>query len=126
MRGWGGAIGRLSIALALIVQIVAPVRASVAMATVATDPLVDIVICGQDLQVLDRRTGHDPAAARRAIACALCHLVTGDGFAPPPSPPLLPTAVESRPVAAWIARVAPVAVARLLDHIRGRAPPVVS
>ncbi len=127
MRNWGTAIGRLLIALALIVQIVAPVASSLAMVTAATDPLVDIVVCGEDLAVLDRQGKIDPALLHHGDACALCQLVTGGGFAAPPAAASLaaPPAFVAR-AADWVRRVEPIVATRLLDHIRGRAPPTFS
>lgn len=119
-------IGRLLITLALIVQIVAPVASSVAMVTAATDPFVGIVVCGEDLAVLDRQNGHAPLLAHRGDACALCQLVAGDGFALPPPAPIVADAPDAILATDWARRVEPVVAARLLDHIRGRAPPAFS
>jgi hypothetical protein len=117
-------IARFLIALALIVQIIAPVGSSVAMVIAATDPLVDIIVCAHDFAVVDRQGKSDPAAAHHGDACGLCQLVAGGGFAPPPEAPIVilasAVAVDE---ADWARRVEPVAAARLLDHIRGRAPP---
>lgn len=126
MRKPGTIIARLFFALALIVQIVAPVRSSVAMVTAATDPLIGIVVCGEDLAILDRQNGSDPLLAHRGDACSLCQLVAGDGFAPPPPTPVAADPVVVTRAIAWRLDVEPIAVARLLDHIRGRAPPVFS
>jgi hypothetical protein len=121
-----GSLGRLLVTLALIVQIVAPVRASVAMVTIAADPLVEIVICGADQDAVDRRAGHDPIAAKRGITCGLCHLASDGGFAPLPTPPAVVVRDEAVALAVWGVRVEAVVTARLLDHIRGRAPPIFS
>lgn len=126
MRGFGGSIGRFLFTLALIVQIVAPVRASVAMVTVATDPLIEIVVCGADQQVLDRRSGHDPIAANRGAACALCQIVAASGFAPPPPAPIVTIEIAIHPASTWVARVEPIVASRHLDRIRARAPPIIS
>ncbi|MDK9697730.1 MAG: DUF2946 family protein [Siculibacillus sp.] len=126
LRGWGSFVGRLLISLALVVQIVAPVRASVAMATIATDPLVDIVICGHDLQILDRQAGHDPIAADKGLACGLCQLVVEGAFAPPPPPPLLAPTTPVHIAAIWPVPAEPTLPSGRLDHIRGRAPPAFS
>lgn len=117
-------IGRILIALALIVQIVAPVASNAAVLRMAFDPLVDIIVCEQDQTALDRREGSDKILSHRGDACGLCQLATAGGYAPPPTPtPLvLPAAVATR--AEWHARVEAVVGPRLLDHIRGRAPPI--
>lgn len=126
MRNFATIIGRLLITLALIVQVVAPVGSSVAMVTAATDPFVDIVVCGEDLAILDRQSSHAPLLAHRGDACALCQLVAGDGFAPPPTTPTVADSRETTLAADWAQRIEPVVATRLLDHIRGRAPPAFS
>lgn len=120
------AIGRLLIALALIVQIWAPVGSSVAMVTAATDPLAGALVCAEHVGGLTDDRGGDPADAHFGEACALCQLVAGGGFAPPVEPPQLAVPAQYARPAAWTGRIQPVAVARLLDHIRGRAPPALS
>lgn len=119
-------VARLFFALALIVQIIAPVASSVAMVTAATDPLIGIVVCGEDLAILDRQSGDAPLLAHHGDACALCQLVAGDGFAPPPVAPARADTRETTRAADWGRRVEPVVATRLLDHIRGRAPPIFS
>ncbi len=126
MSAVGSTIARILIALALIVQIWAPVGSSVAMVTATTDPFVDIIVCAQDQAALDRQDRPDPLLRHHGDACQLCQFVAGAGFAPPPETPTLQTVDLAQEVADWAIRVEiPVAV-RLLDHIRGRAPPLFS
>lgn len=117
-------IGRVLIALALIVQIFAPVGSNAAVLRMAFDPLVDIIVCAEDQTTLDRREGSDKILAHRGDACGLCQLVAAGGYAPPPMPVVvqLPASVAS--LAEWKVAVEVVVTSRLLDHIRGRAPPV--
>lgn len=126
MRELGTIIGRLLITLALIVQIVAPVGSSVAMVTAATDPLADVVLCITDHAQPGDRSDGDPLASHHRDACALCQLVNGGGFAPPPLSPIVAIDPEIGPATFWSVHVEPIAVARLLDQIRGRAPPAFS
>jgi len=114
------------IALALIVQIWAPVGAAVAMIAAATDPLVDIIVCTGDQEIVDRQNRPDSLAQHHGDACGLCRLVAGAGFAPPPEAPVLRDLDFETRAADWAIRVEVVASARLLDRIRGRAPPVFS
>jgi len=118
-------IGRVLIVLALIVQIVAPVGSNAAVLRMAFDPLVDIIVCAQDQDAFDRREGSDKILARHGDACGLCRLAAPGGYAPPPVPTVvaLPAfAVVAREQ--WRVAVEAVVGPRLLDHIRGRAPPV--
>lgn len=127
MRKPGTTVARLFFALALIVQFIAPVASSVAMVMAATDPLIGIVVCGEDLDLLDQRNGRDPLLAHHGDACSLCQVVQAGGFAPPPSAPSIAAPAHTAAVAAdWAARVEPIVAVRLLDQIRGRAPPAFS
>ncbi|NLH81790.1 MAG: DUF2946 domain-containing protein [Phyllobacteriaceae bacterium] len=116
-------IARVLIALALIVQIVAPVASNAAVLRMAFDPLVDIIVCEQDRDAVDRREGSDKILSHRGNACDLCRLANAGGYAPPPEPIvlLLPAAAVGH--AEWRVSVEAVVGPRLLDHIRGRAPP---
>lgn len=76
-------VARCLVVLALIVQIVAPTAASVAMVTAAADPLAGAWICGHD----EAPSGELPTAD----ACRLCDLVChGAGFAETPTAPVVP------------------------------------
>ncbi|MDK9695688.1 MAG: DUF2946 family protein [Siculibacillus sp.] len=125
LSGSRAIVARLLFALALIVQIVAPVRSSVAMVSAAVDPFAVAFVCGLDHGDPDDATG-DPPGSHSGDACALCQLVQSGGFAPPPPPPSFAPASTLVRAADWSVRVEPVANARLLDRIRGRAPPVFS
>ena len=111
---------------ALIVQIFAPVGSHAAVMRMAFDPLVDIIVCAQVQITLDRRAGSDQTLAHRGDACGLCRLTADGGYAPPPVPIAisLPAAVVRH--ADWRAQVETVVRPRLLDHIRGRAPPILA
>lgn len=109
-------VARLLVALALIVQIVAPVRASVSMVAAATDPLAGYTICGHGAP--------SPADAPNGDACRLCDLVChGAGFASiPPAPQI------SAPFTVVIAVLLPLASSEPLDeptprHRFARGPP---
>lgn len=119
-------IGRLLVALALIVQIIAPVGANAAMMRMTFDPLVDIIVCAQDQVSLDRRNGVDPVVVRHGDACGLCQLVAAGGVAPPPPIDTLITPTPTARIVQWRITVEAVVAPRLLDHIRGRAPPTLS
>lgn len=122
----GSTIARVLIALALIVQIWAPVGSSVAMIRAAVDPLLDSVVCVHDQDGSDSRNRTDPLLQHHGDPCGLCQLVAGAGFAPPPEAPAL-NIPDGRPrLTDWAIRVEFVAAARLLDQIRGRAPPTLS
>jgi hypothetical protein len=80
---------RLLVALALIVQITAPVGANSSMIAAATDPLAAARVCGHDA------TGSD-GGSPIADACRLCDLVChGGGYAavPPGADIVRPAAV---------------------------------
>lgn len=115
-------IARLLWVLALIVQIIAPVHAAVAMATVVTDPLAGMVICSGNGATADR-THPDSAPDHRVEACFMCRLVNGDGFALPPTLPAMAVLVATMRGEAWATGEAPAIRSRLLEQIRGRAPP---
>lgn len=117
------AIGRLLVALALIVQIWAPVGSSAAMIQAAFDPLVGIIVCSHDQEIVDRQTSPDPLLAHHGDACGLCQLVAAGGYAPPPSSAQVVLPTERARRAEWLLAEESVAVTRQLDHIRGRAPP---
>lgn len=110
-------VARLLVALALIVQIVAPARASVAMIAAATDPLLAVSVCGHDLSAPeDLSLGVD--------ACRLCDLVChGAGFAPTPEAPVI-----ARPAPLVVAEVTPSDPARIdtgttIAGFSARGPP---
>lgn len=121
-----GAIGRLLVVLALIVQIVAPVGSTAAMMRVTFDPLVDIVVCSHDQDVVDRRDGAGETARHHGDACGLCQLVAPGGHAPPVQTVTFALPVAEVRHAQWRMAIETVVVPRLLDHIRGRAPPTLS
>jgi hypothetical protein len=81
-------IARLLVALALIVQIAAPVVANASMVAAAADPLAGAWICGHGGDMPDDGSpGED--------ACRLCDLVChGNGFAPIPPVPTVATATD--------------------------------
>lgn len=88
MRDARTIVARFLVALALIVQIVAPVRASVSMVGALVDPLAGVTLCGHDLPSSDRPGDID--------ACRLCDLVChGAGFAAAPPAPevVIPTEI---------------------------------
>lgn len=120
-------LGRFLVTLALIVQILAPVGANAAVMRLAFDPLVDIIVCAQDQDVVDNRLDIDPAILHHGDACGLCQLVAAGGYAPPV---LIPSLVEPASSVArfadWRISVERIVGPRLLEHIRGRAPPFVS
>lgn len=119
-------ITRVLVALALIVQIFAPVGATASVMRVAFDPLVDIITCSQDLEIVDRRDGAARTKAHHEDACELCQLVAPGGLAPAVHVVMpLPPAGSWTP-ARWFVIVETVVKPRLLDHIRGRAPPAFS
>lgn len=83
-------VARLLVVLALIVQIVAPTAASVAMVTAAADPLAGAWICGHGGALSDEE------GTPTADACRLCDLVChGGGYAavPPGADIVRPAAV---------------------------------
>lgn len=116
----------LLIVLALIVQILAPVGSGAASVRLAFDPLVDIIVCAQDQDTVDRRDATNPVALHHGDACGLCRLAAPGGFAPPVEIALAPPPVETARPAAWRIAVEAVALPRLLDRIRARAPPSLS
>jgi hypothetical protein len=109
-------VARLLVALALIVQIVAPAQASVAMVAAATDPLATAWICGQHDGSLD--------GSSTADACRLCDLVChGAGFAEAPAAPTVAVPATRvvdvvRPLAA-----ADLHIGRLAAAFLARGPP---
>lgn len=117
------AVARLLIALALIVQIWAPVGSSVMMVAAATDPLAGEVFCqhDQDGNLLDASTA-DPAS-HALKHCDLCQLAATGGWTP--EAPAVVGLVEEpvARVATWVVRVEIVVDARFLERLRGRAPP---
>jgi len=123
LAGYRKIIGRLLVALALIVQIWAPVGSSVAMIQQAFDPLVGIIVCAHDQEIVDRQTSPDPLLAHHGDACGLCQLVAAGGYAPPPAVVQAVVPAERARRIEWRFTDEPVALARQLDHIRGRAPP---
>jgi hypothetical protein len=116
----------LLIVLALIVQILAPVGSGAASVRLAFDPLVDIIVCAQDQDTVDRRDATNPVALHHGDACGLCRLAAPGGFAPPVEIALAPPPVETARPAAWRIAVEAVVLPRLLDRIRARAPPSLS
>lgn len=124
--GGRGTLGRLLVIVAMIVQIVAPIGSTASMMRLAFDPLVDIIVCAHDQDLVDRRDGADGTARHHGDACELCQLVAPGGHAPPvPAVSLDRPAAEVRHVQ-WRMAVETVIVPRLLDHIRGRGPPSLS
>lgn len=128
MRGSNGPIGRLLVALALIVQIYAPVGSSIAAVAAATDPFAAVSICAHDVDGQASSESDTPGSPILPhAACDFCVLVYGGGFSPPVDEPTQAMVVEHAvAVARWGAEIAPVVTARFLDHLRGRAPPVLS
>ncbi|KPL53534.1 DUF2946 family protein [Prosthecomicrobium hirschii] len=125
MTGARKTIARLLCVLALIVQIIAPTHAVAAMASAAADPLAGAIICAAASDPSDRT---HPASApdHRSEACLFCRLVNGDGFAPPPSIVAFVVPIATMRGAIWAKRDTPTIVSRLLEQIRGRAPPALS
>ena len=118
-------IGRVLIALALIVQIFAPVASNASMIRAAFDPLAGVFLCHVD-QTASAEDGASPVVDHHGFACDFCQLAGAGGYAPPPAPAvvLLPAATAGH--AAWRIAVEAVVGPRLLDHIRGRAPPILA
>ena len=114
-------VARLLIALALIVQIWAPIGSSTMMVAAATDPFADAVVCVHD------DDGTAPAgtdAATHVVPhCDLCQLAATGGWTPeaPTVVGLVDTPVAR--VADWTIRVEALVDARFLARLRGRAPP---
>lgn len=117
------AVARLLIALALIVQIWAPVGSSVMMVAAATDPLAGMEVCQHD----ESGNALDPSGAGTASHalkhCDLCQLAAAGGWTP--EAPAVVGRVEApvARVATWVVRVETVVDARILARLRGRAPP---
>ena len=101
-------VARLLVALALIVQISAPVSANTSMVAAAVDPLAGAWICGHD------GTSPDDGSTT-ADACRLCDLVChGNGFAETP-----PTPTPAAPASRIVDVVRPAVATDLAD---ARAP----
>lgn len=83
MRDARTIVARILVALALIVQIVAPGRASVSMVRALVDPLAGVTLCGHEPSSPDQPGDVD--------VCLLCDLVChGAGFAAtPPAPEIV-------------------------------------
>ena len=120
------AVARLLIALALIVQIWAPVGSSVMMVAAATDPFVGMELClhDQDGNALD--SSGSGAASHALKHCDLCQLAASGGWTP--EAPAVVGFVEApvAHIATWVVRVETVVDARILAHLRGRAPPALA
>jgi len=116
-------IGRILIALALIVQIFAPVASNASIVRAAFDPLADVVFCHVD-PTATADDGSSPVVDRHGFACDFCQLAGAGGHAPPPLPTAVPLPTATLGHAVWRVAVEAVVGPRLLDHIRGRAPPV--
>lgn len=123
MRGHFG-IGRVLIVLALIVQIFAPVASSASMVRAAFDPLAEATLCVHDAESAAGDDGSAPHLDRHRLVCDFCQLASAGGYAPPP-PPIQPASPVAAAVASdWRLTVEAVVGPRLLDQIRGRAPPI--
>ena len=117
------AVARLLIALALIVQIWAPVGSSVMMVAAATDPFADALICQHDEDGNPLDASGSTPASHALKHCDLCQLAASGGWTP--QAPVVAGLVEE-PVArvtTWFVRVQVVVDARFLERLRGRAPP---
>ena len=116
MRDARTIVARLLVALALIVQIVAPVRASVSMVAAANDPLGAGWICGHDLPSSD--------VPGTADACRLCDLVChGAGFAATPPAPQIESPIEVVVAVAAPTCADTVAAERAVRPAFARGPP---
>jgi hypothetical protein len=124
--GWQKAIGRFLVALALIVQIWAPVGSSAAMVQAAFDPLADALLCSHDQDAADGPISSVPLMAHHGDACGLCQLTAAGGHAPPPPTAQVVVPTEDARRVEWLLAEESVALARQLDHIRGRGPPLFS
>ena len=103
-------VARCLVVLALIVQIVAPTAASVAMVTATADPLAGAWICGHDGTLSDQGS---PASD----ACRLCDLVChGGGYAAVP-----PGADIVRPAAIVLALAGEIRIDDAVDQRAVRA-----
>lgn len=118
-------IGRVLIALALIVQIFAPVASNTSMIRAAADPLAGAILCHLEVDST-ADDGSSPLPDRRHFACDFCQLATAGGYAPPPAPIVLVLPAATASHAEWRVSVEAVVGPRLLDHIRGRAPPILA
>lgn len=118
-------IGRVLIALALIVQIFAPVASNTSMVRATLDPVAEALLCHDD-GTSPGDEGSLPVADHHRHACDFCQLATAGGYAPPPAAAvlLLPSTVAG--LIDWRVTVEAVVGPRLLDHIRGRAPPILA
>ncbi len=117
------AVARLLIALALIVQIWAPVGSSVMMVAAATDPFADALICQHDQDGNPLDESGSTSASHALAHCDLCQLAASGGWTP--QAPTVAVLAEE-PVAGlvtWVVRVQIVVDARFLERLRGRAPP---
>ncbi len=126
MKSLRDTMARILIALALIVQIFAPVGSSAAMLRAAFDPLAGAVVCAQDEDGSGLHDGTDPSALHHGDACGLCQITAAGGLAPPPDVAVSFGPTTTARVADWRVTVEAVVAPRLLDHIRGRAPPALS
>ena len=110
-------VARLLVALALIVQIAAPVVANTSMVTAAADPLAGAWICGHDGTTPDD-------GSPGADACRLCDLVChGNGFAAtPPAPTVAAPTIRVVDVVRPVVAV-DVAPAPLPSAFLARGPP---
>lgn len=117
---------RILVALALIVQIFAPVGANAAMMRMTFDPAAGFQICTHDEDGADLSGGADQGLARHGEACGLCQLVAAGGHAPPVFVQIPVDVPPATAIVAWRIVVEAVVAARHLDQIRGRAPPALS
>ena len=115
------AVARLLIALALIVQIWAPVGSSAMMVAAAIDPLAGLTLCEHEADGAGQQD-HGPAS-HAPMHCDLCQLAASGGWTPEaPAVVALIDAPVAR-LADWAVRVETVVDARFLARSRGRAPP---
>ncbi len=117
---------RLLVALALIVQIFAPVGAGAAMMRMTFDPAAGAQICVHDEDGADLSGDTDHGLARHGEACGLCQLVAAGGHAPPVFVQIPVDVPPATAIVAWRLVVEAVVAERHLDQIRGRAPPALS
>ena len=120
--GIGSIVARLLIALALTVQVWAPVGSSRMVVAQVFDPLADVELCHFDPDAA-AAPGDTGPLTHGWSHCDLCQLAASGGYTP--VEPAVVGLVEAPVsyVVAWTIRVETVVDARFLARIRGRAPP---
>lgn len=116
-------VARLLIALALIVQIWAPVGSSTMVVAAATDPFAGFALCEHDDGSIGDRDRARALASHAPVLCDLCQLAASGGWTPEEPTVIGFVEVPAMRLADWSLRVETVVDARFLARLRGRAPP---